>query len=178
MHENVSGNPVRILRHKTTMKRSSLKPNLCSTSTGSSLATRGLALLAVLLTAGCATVKPPQPLDEIPFMARSQTQERDGFRITVAALSEDEAQHAFGVKLSKKRIQPVWIDIENGTDQPFYLMLSPIDPRYYSAMEAAYLFHKVGNPARNDQLDQHFESQKLVATCQQEAETRALSMRI
>ena len=119
------------------------------------------ALFVVLLVAGCATVKPPQPLDEIPFMERAQTQERDGFRITVAALSEDEAQRAFGVKLSKKRIQPVWIDIENGTDQPRYLMLNSVDPRYYSAMEAAYLFHKVGNPARNDQLDQHFESQKI-----------------
>ncbi len=143
------------------MKRSSLKPNLCSTSTRSSPAVWGLALCTVLLAGGCATVKPPQPLDEIPFMARSQTQERDGLRITVAALSEDEARSAFGVKLSKKRIQPVWIDIENSTDQQFFLMLRSIDPRYYSAMEAAYLFHKAGNRTRNEQLDQYFESQKI-----------------
>jgi hypothetical protein len=115
----------------------------------------------VLLAGGCATVKPPQPLDEIPFMERSQTQERDGLRITVAALSEDEAQSAFGVNLSKKQIQPIWIDIENSTDEQFHLMLNTVDPRYYSAMEAAYLFHKVGNPSRNDQLDQYFESQKI-----------------
>jgi hypothetical protein len=142
------------------MKRSSLKPNLCSPSTGSSPATWGLALCVVLLTGGCATVKPPQPLDEIPFMERSQTQERDGLRITVAALSEDEARSAFGVNLKKKRIQPVWIDIENSTDEKYHLMLSAIDPRYYSAMEAAYLFHKAGNRTVNEQLDQHFESQK------------------
>jgi hypothetical protein len=143
------------------MNRSSYKPDSQSLLIGSPLATWGLALCAVLLTGGCATVKPPQPLDEIPFLERSQTQERDGVRITVAAMSEDEARSAFGVNLSKKRIQPVWIDIENSTDQQFYLMLSPIDPRYYSAMEAAYLFHKAGNPTRNEQLDQYFESQKV-----------------
>ncbi len=143
------------------MKRSSPQPNLCSPSTGSSLATWGLALCAVLLTGGCATVKPPQALDEIPFLEWSQTQERDGLQITVAALSEDEARSAFGVNLKKKRIQPVWIDIENNTDRPLHLMLSIVDPRYYSAMEAAYLFHKAGNRTVNEQLDQYFESQKI-----------------
>ena len=156
MHENVSGNPARI------MIRSRLKLIARSLLIGPSPVRWWVpALSVVLLVAGCATVKPPQPLDEIPFMERSKTQERAGLRITVAALSEDEARSAFGVKLSKKRIQPVWIDIENSTDEPRYLMLNSVDPRYYSAMEAAYLFHKVGNPARNDQLDQYFESQKI-----------------
>jgi hypothetical protein len=144
------------------MKRSSLKLNARSLQTGKSPVTWWVpALIAVLCIDGCATIKPPQPLDEIPFMERSQTQERDGLRITVAALSEDEARSAFGVNLKKKRIQPVWIDIENSTDQQLHLMLSSVDPRYYSAMEAAYLFHKVGNRTVNEQLDQHFESQKI-----------------
>ncbi len=156
MHENVSSNPARI------MIRSRLKLIGRSLLIGPSPVTwRVPALFVVLLVAGCATVKPPQSLDEIPFMERAQTQERDGLRITVAALSEDEARSAFGVNLKKKRIQPVWIDIENNTDQPRHLMLNSVDPRYYSAMEAAYLFHKVGNPSRNDQLDRYFEGHKI-----------------
>ncbi len=150
---------------------SSYQPDSQSLLTGSPLATWGLALFILLLTGGCATVKPPQPLDEIPFLERSQTQERDGLRITVAALSEDEAQSAFGVKLSKKRIQPVWIDIENSTDEQYHLMLNAIDPRYYSAMEAADLFHKAGNRTVNEQLDQYFESQKFDYTVRPQSRT-------
>jgi hypothetical protein len=162
VHEYASGHPAWSLHPKTTMKRNSVKLNARSLQTRPSPATWWVpVLIAVLLIDGCATVKPPQPLDEIPFMQRSQTEERDGLRITVAALSEDEARSAFGVNLSKKRIQPVWIDIENNTDRKLHLMLSAVDPRYYSAMEAAYLFHKSGNRTVNEQLNRYFESQKI-----------------
>ncbi len=143
------------------MNRRSFTPDARSRLSGSSPGALGLALVAVLLAGGCATVKPPQPLDEIPFLERSETQERAGLRITVAALSEDEARSAFGVNLSKKRVQPVWVDIENTSDTQYFFTRNSVDPHYYSAAEAAYLFHKVGNPTRNDQLSQYFDSQKI-----------------
>ena len=47
--------------------------------------------LLLLAAAGCATFN-PQPMEEIPFMERAQTQEREGLRITVAVLDRNEAK--------------------------------------------------------------------------------------
>ena len=116
----------------------------------------GVGLLVALLELGCATFN-PRPVEEIPFTDRAQTQEREGLRVTVAVPDRDEARSAFGVDLSKKQIQPVWIEIENETEIPYVLMLTGVDPSYFSAREAAYKSHFGLRPFTNAKMDDYFD---------------------
>ena len=116
---------------------------------------RSMALLVLLFAAGCASFE-PVPLDQLDYLDRALTQERDGVRVTVSVLTRQEARRAFGKKLDKQRIQPVWIEIENATDRDFWLMLHGLDPDYFSAREAAYVSHGI-NYAENKGLDEYFD---------------------
>jgi hypothetical protein len=121
--------------------------------------TRPLAFVTGLIWAwlvlGCATFN-PRPMEEIPFLERTQTQEREGLRVTVAVPARDEAKRGFGVDLAKRNIQPVWIEVENRSEIPYALMLTSLDPNYYSAHEAAYKNHLRFRPFTNRKMDAHF----------------------
>jgi hypothetical protein len=116
---------------------------------------RSMAVLVLLFAAGCASFE-PVPLDQLDYLDRALTQEQDGVRVTVSVLTRQEARRAFGKKLDKQRIQPVWIEIENATDRDYWLMLHGLDPDYFSAREAAYVSHGI-NYAENKGLDEYFD---------------------
>lgn len=107
--------------------------------------------------AGCASYA-TVPLDELTFKDRVETQEAGGLRVSASVLTREEAQQAFGVSLHKRRIQPIWLEIENNTDKLFWLMMSGIDPNYFSAHEAAYMNHFFMGGQENNKMDAHFSS--------------------
>jgi hypothetical protein len=74
-------------------------------------------------------------------MERAQTQTRDDLTVTLTVLSNKEAKKFFGTSLSKRGIQPLWLEIDNRTDSTYFLIQRNMDPNYYSAEEAAYLSH-------------------------------------
>ena len=114
-----------------------------------------IVVLALLFAAGCASFE-PVPLDQLDYLDRALTQERDGIRVTVSVLTRQEARRAFGKKLDKLQIQPVWIEIENTTERDYWLLLHGLDPDYFSAREAAYASHGM-NYAENKGLDEYFD---------------------
>ncbi len=116
-----------------------------------------LVLCGLLLLSGCASFK-PKPLEQVPFLERAKTEEKDGVRVTVSVLTRKETKQVFGFDLEKKGIQTIWIDIENSTDRPYWFMLSGVDPNYYSAREAAYICHSFWRRSKNRKMDQHFEN--------------------
>ncbi len=77
--------------------------------------------------------------------------------MTVSVLTRDEARQAFGKKLDKKLIQPVWIEIENNSQSDFWLMLHGLDPDYFSAREAASVSHGASR-ASNRGIDDYFDT--------------------
>lgn len=97
-------------------------------------------LVLCLLTNGCIRYR-PHPEDRSSFMERAQTQEKDGIRVTLSVLSDKESHRVFGTKLAKKRVQPVWLEIENSNKIPYVFIPRNMDPNYYSAEEAAYMAH-------------------------------------
>jgi hypothetical protein len=111
-------------------------------------------MLICVLLAGCASFD-PQPLDELDFVNRVQTQEQDGVTVTVSVLTRQESRAAFGKKLDKNLIQPVWIEIKNNSQQPLWLMLHGLDPDYFSASEAAALTQSGG--ISNANINKYFE---------------------
>jgi len=116
-------------------------------------------LLICAALAGCSSFN-PQPLDELGFVNRMQTQEQDGIKVTVSVLTRQESRAAFGKKLDKSLIQPVWIEIENNSQQPLWLMLHGLDPDYFSASEAAMLTQS-GSADSKNRIEKYFEQMSI-----------------
>ncbi len=81
----------------------------------------------------------PKPIESVPFRDRAQTQVEAGIRVTAAVPSATESRDLFGVSLYKKRIQPVWLEIENSTHEMVAFMPVGLDNDYQSPIEVASL---------------------------------------
>jgi hypothetical protein len=82
----------------------------------------------------------PQPASGT-FMARAQSQESPAAQVTVAVADPAESERIFGVPLSRKGVQPVFLRIVNRSHSQLRLHLVSIDPSYYTPLEAAALNH-------------------------------------
>ena len=82
----------------------------------------------------------PRP-DERAYLERAKTQKNSDVEVTAAALSDRASQAFFRVRMARKGMQPVWIDIRNGSGNAFRLEPFSIDPAYYPPLEAAYVNH-------------------------------------
>jgi len=111
----------------------------------------------LLLAAGCASFR-PVPLAEVPFKDRAVTQADDKLRVTVVALSPKESEKVFGVDVAARDIQPVWIEIKNKGEEPYWIFPSRMDPDYYSPSEVAYMRRFRWSPSKNNRMRAHFES--------------------
>lgn len=109
------------------------------------------ALLSAALT-GCAAGFDFQPVESVPFRERAVTQVEDGIRVTAAVPDKKETRELFGLSLYRKRIQPVWIEIENTTDQSVSFLPVSVDADYHTPLEIASL-------TRGDQKRQEAEQQ-------------------
>jgi hypothetical protein len=116
-----------------------------------------LVVLFACLTAvsGCTAFK-PQPMEETAFQVRSQTQSENKARVTAAVLSAEESKAVFGVPLYKKGIQPIWLEIDNQDDKPFWFLPYSVDPDYFSPLEVTYPYHRAFDKKYNDQIDRYF----------------------
>ena len=106
-----------------------------------SLVRRHIALLLAwtIISTGCATGFDPKPIESVPFRDRAQTQIEAGVRVTAAVPSATESSDLFGVSLYKKRVQPVWLEIENLTQETVAFMPVGLDNDYHSPIEVASL---------------------------------------
>ncbi|MGD8971013.1 MAG: LssY C-terminal domain-containing protein [Desulfobacterales bacterium] len=115
----------------------------------------GFAICLALLVNACATFKKPAAINEAPIQDRAQTKEADGIRVSTALVGDEEARQIFGIDLSKKDIQALWLAIENNTDQPLLLLPTAIDPEYFAPLEVAFAFHTSFAAEANKTLDEH-----------------------
>jgi len=114
--------------------------------------TRLAATLLVLLLAGCASGFDFKSVESVPFRERALTQVEDGVRVTAAVPDKNETRELFGIPLYKKDVQPVWIEIENMTEQPVSFLPFGVDPDYHTPLEIASL-------TRSDKKRQEAEQQ-------------------
>jgi hypothetical protein len=99
-----------------------------------------LSLVFVLTVSGCATSFSPRPIDEVPFKTRAQTQIQGSMTVIAAVPTLEEAKAIYGVDLSSKGMQLVWIEVKNEENLPYWFLPSGLDPAYFSASEAAFAF--------------------------------------
>ena len=122
---------------------------------------RNCVLLCVLFVitisaAACGGSYSPKPPDEASFLGRAETQSRNGLTVTVAVLSREESEEIFGADLAANGVQPVWLDIENNTNKPYFFMPIALDPDYFSPNEVAFMNHFKFNRKANRQIDEQF----------------------
>jgi hypothetical protein len=98
---------------------------------------RFIATAAIFISiVGCRTFS-PTPMDDVGFKDRAESQTEKGVTARVVVLTAEEARAAFDCKLYKKKIQPVWIEITNDTDEEMLFMPRSVDPDYFAPLEVA-----------------------------------------
>ena len=113
-----------------------------------------LVLVLALLSVVDSFQFSPDPSADASFIARAQQKSVPGIKVSASALGAHESEKSFGENLAGYNIQPVWLSIENETDEPLALLPVTMDPDYYSAYEVSYRFHGalslMANRARNE----------------------------
>ena len=98
----------------------------------------------------------PNPNADEGFIGRAQQKSAPGIKVKMSALGAGESQQSFGEDLAKYDIQPVWLSIENDTDEQFVFLPITMDPDYYSPYEVSYRFHGALSFAANRARDEFF----------------------
>ena len=113
--------------------------------------------VAALFTAilfGCASPQQPST-NQSDYKSRAVTRTEGGLRVSAATLSAEESAVVYGAPLASQRIQPVWIEVENRDDRPYFLLSPGLDPNFYPASEAAEAMAQ-GDPDRLAELERRF----------------------
>lgn len=114
-------------------------------------------MFLLLMALGCASFR-PVPMEQVPFKNRAVKQSDDDVNVTVVVLSPEESEKIFGTELSSRDIQPVWIEIQNKGQAPYWFFPIHTDPGYFSPAEVAYMKRFRWSPSKNNQMRAHFES--------------------
>ncbi len=93
--------------------------------------------LFFLLLQSCTSFSPPRNVNT-DFQARAQIQQDDLVKVSAVVLSDGESKRVFGTQMAKKDIQPVWLEVDNKSDEELLLMHVAIDLDYFSPSEAAW----------------------------------------
>ena len=118
-------------------------------------------ILAVSISACSTTPYQYQPLESFPVIDRAVTQQEDNIRVSASVPGKEEAEAIFGIPLYKRRIQPVWLEIENGSDQRVRFAPMSVDKNYFSPLEVAYM-HKEGySKEARSQMDRRFRDMSM-----------------
>ena len=100
----------------------------------------------------------PDPTADADFMDRAQQKSAPEIKVSASALGARESQRSFGEDLAKYGIQPVWLSIENETDDQLAYLPIAMDPDYYSPYEVSYRFNGGFSFAANRARDNFFSS--------------------
>ena len=117
-----------------------------------------VSILLSLVPGACATWQQPGEFDMSVLRTRAETEAVKGVKLSAAVLSSAESQMMFGADVNNTGVQPVWIEIENSTNQVLWLLRSGTDPDLFSPLEVAWSFHKSFAGKTNASLDAHFDA--------------------
>ena len=125
-----------------------------STMEKRSIIVGSLLFLALFMNA-CATFKKPAAINEAAIFERALTQEDNGIRVSTSVVGDEEARQIFGIDLTRKKIQAVWIEVENSIDRPIILLPTAIDRDYFAPLEVSFAYHRAFAADANTALDTH-----------------------
>lgn len=112
----------------------------------------------LLLCVGCASTAPVPDAEILDYKSRATTHSEGKLSVSASALSARESREVYGKPLDRLGIQPVWIEVENGDSEPYWLMSPGVDPNFFLVSEAADAFAAVSDARNADELHQRFEA--------------------
>lgn len=111
-------------------------------------------MICTLLICGCATFE-PRPIEEVPFKERVETQYENNVQVTAAVLSAEESEAVFGVPLYERKIQPIWLEIQNDDEDPLWFLPVGLDPDYFPPFEVAYMTGSAFSKKSYNQMERY-----------------------
>ena len=124
-------------------------------------AIRSLLVLVVVLPAvGCGSFTPNTSATD-SFLARAETQSDQDVTVRVSVLDGEESRAYFGRPLEKHLIQPVWVEVSNGSSSGLYFSPLMLDPEYFAPREVAWHTHINFKGKTNQKIDRFFEDQAM-----------------
>ena len=117
-----------------------------------------LNILLVLLSTGCASTNYLLKSEILDYKSRAETFSNGAVQVTASALSDDEASDVYGLTLARKDVQPVWIEVENGDEEAYWLMSPGVDPNFFAASEVAEAFATTHEDETREVLERRFQA--------------------
>jgi hypothetical protein len=90
------------------------------------------------------------------YVSRARSATQGDVRVSAAALSAEESDAVYGAPLADASIQPVWVEVENNEDVPYWLMYAGLDPDFIPASEAAEAMALLASGRGITALDRRF----------------------
>ena len=115
-------------------------------------------ITVVFSCAGCASVGPQSETEALNYNSRAITRSDGAVLVSASALSAEESRDIYGVSIASKGIQPVWIEVENGEDDTYWLLSPGIDPNFFPASEVAEAFATTHEDETREVLEQRFQA--------------------
>lgn len=112
----------------------------------------------LLALGGCATWQPPTAPGDGPLRERAVSETNRDVRVSATVLGKEDSKRVLGADVTRMRVQPVWVEIHNGTAQALWLLRSGTDPDYFSPLEVAWSLHTLLGGTTNSLIDAYFNS--------------------
>src|SRR6516164_5177226 len=129
-----------------------------------------ISLVALLIVIAASTVTimrslrfNPDSTHDADFIARAQRKSASGITVSASALGAPESRRSFGENLAKYDIQPLWLSIQNETDDQVTIIQIATDPNYYSPYEVSYRFRGMFSFAANRARDNFFLERQIAS---------------
>lgn len=111
--------------------------------------------LMILFTVSCAPFNSPSRSIQPNLVEHILVEEENDIRVSAAIVPFEDEVKIFGIDLSKKNIQAVWLKIENNTSLPLLLLPTAIDPEYFTPSEVAYTYKSKFSKKSIEKLTEH-----------------------
>ena len=105
----------------------------------------------------CATFESPSRSIQPNFHEQLLVEEKNDIRVSAAIVDKKEEMTIFGIDLSLKNVQAIWVKIENSTNRPLRLLPTAIDSEYFTPSEVAYTYKSKFSKKSVDRLVEHLE---------------------
>lgn len=104
---------------------------------------RRLLWLLLILLSGCASNSAQRLFDVVPKPQQTRDPvirvlDNGRLRLSLEVLTRDRTKNNLGVDLTSRRIRGLWLEIDNQTDSPYWLLRSSLDWDYYPVSEILY----------------------------------------
>lgn len=102
----------------------------------------GVLLLSIALSSCALTPYSYEPLDSFGIEQRAVSKVQGPFQVRAAVVGDEEARQLFGIDLTRRGIQAVWLEIRNDSGKRARIAPYSLDKEYFPPHEVAYMYRK------------------------------------